>query len=305
MKISVIGGAGFIGCVLLDKLVKEDDEIFVFDNFRKGIKGLKNGILKNKPNNLYVEYGDITNPIDIEEHLIYRKPDCIVLLAGVVGLDDCNDNPEETRQINVDGWKNIGEICYDIPVIAASTGSVYGKLDEVCTESSPTNPCSLYGVTKLEGEKPILDIGGVILRFATAGGVSPNMRFSLLPNTLTYEAVNYGELSIFQPDVRRTFIDIRDFANSFIFSINNYQKMKGEIYNVGDEDNNWTKRQMVEYIKNKTGCSVTYNDDRVDPDLRDYSVNFSKLSKLQFKCEYSVEKMLDNLIDYFEKEERS
>jgi nucleoside-diphosphate-sugar epimerase len=297
MKVLVFGGAGFIGCVLVEKLLELGHIIYVVDNFRKGI----NSIIQYKPNdNLYIEYGDIRDINDVKNHVVNKKPDYVVLLSGIVGLSDCDGNPQETYDVNVTGWENVAKICKDLPVIGVSTGSVYGKIEDgVCTEETPTNACSIYGETKLKGEKPVLDIQGVILRYATAGGKSKNMRYNLLPNELTKDALVKGILSIFQPDVKRTFIDIRDFANSIVFTIKNYDKMKGQIYNVGDEDNNWTKRQLVEYIKEKTRCVVLYNEDREDQDQRNYFCKYDKIKSLGFKCEYSVKDIIDDLLSYY------
>lgn len=297
MKVLVFGGAGFIGCVLVEKLLELEYEVYVVDNFRKGI----DSVIQYQPNNnLYIEYGDIRDINSIETHVLNKHPDFVVLLSGIVGLDDCNNNPVETFDVNVTGWENVAKICDGIPVIGVSTGSVYGKVENgVCTEKTPVNPCSIYGETKLAGEKPILDIDGVILRYATAGGISNNMRLNLITNMLTYEAIVNKHLEIYQGDAKRTFIDIRDFANSIIFSMDNYQKMKGQIYNIGDEKNNWSKKELVEYIKTRTGCTVNYHENNTDPDQRDYFCNYQKINKLNFKCEYSVPDIVDSLLSYF------
>jgi nucleoside-diphosphate-sugar epimerase len=295
MKVVVFGGAGFIGCTLVEKLLDQFFEVYVIDNFRKGIESVASFMPRNR---LDIRYGDIRNIHQIKKQIIEIDPDAIVLASGIVGLDDCNNNPDETKNVNVDGWRNVADSCVGYPIIGLSTGSVYGKLEEVCTEDSPCNPVSLYGTTKLEGEKPILDVGGVIYRYATAGGVSRNMRFNLLTNELTRDAVINRRLDVYQPEVRRTFISIDDFANSIIFAINNHPFMCGKIYNVGDNNNNWTKRQLVEYVQKKTGCGVFYNNDKEDADLRDYEVSYNKINKLGFKCQVSVEKMLDDLIKY-------
>jgi nucleoside-diphosphate-sugar epimerase len=300
MKILVFGGAGFIGCVLVEKLLEDySNEVYVIDNFRKGI----DPILSYMPNNrLDIRHGDIRNIHQIGKQIRQIQPDVIILASGIVGLDDCNNNKAETYDVNVTGWRNVADAALGYPIIGLSTGSVYGKLDEICTEESPCNPVSLYGTTKLEGEKPILDVGGTIYRYATAGGVSRNMRFNLLTNELTRDAVVNKRLDVYQPDVRRTFISIYDFANSIIFAIKNYPFMRGKIYNVGDNDNNWTKRQLVEYVQKRTSCEVYYNEDKVDPDFRDYEVSYRRINEIGFKCKVSVEEMLDDLIAYYANE---
>jgi nucleoside-diphosphate-sugar epimerase len=187
-------------------------------------------------------------------------------------------------------------------VVAASTGSVYGKVvDGLCDEvHTPTEPLSIYGITKLAGERIVTENGGTALRFATCAGVSPSMRLNLMPNQLVYEALTNKCISVFEPDNMRTFIDVRDFTDSLIFFLqarmSAWEGVKYNVYNVGSQGGNLTKGQLAEIIKEKTGCVVNYVNTFTDPDARNYSVNYARLEETGFKVKYTAEDMVDSLI---------
>lgn len=133
-------------------------------------------------------------------------------------------------------------------------------------------------------------------RYATAAGNSNSLRLNLLPNYLAYEAVHKKYISVFQPDAMRTFIDVRDFADSLIFGIEHFRTLKHRIYNVGDEANNWSKREMVNFIQERVGCKVDWNDTRFDNDFRDYAVDYSRIKSEGWRCKYSIGDTLEQLL---------
>lgn len=294
-RVLVWGGAGFIGCVLIRQLLECGFNVLVVDNLRKGGKSLINFI--DHPNFSF-EYGDIRDEKTVERVQSDTNIEAIILLSGIVGLDDCNNNVNESWQVNVDGWKNVAKHSNNIPIVSSSSGSVYGFIEnELCNENTETNPVSLYAKTKLEGEKPILDVGGLVYRYATAGGVSPQIRLNLLPNTLTFEALQKGKLSIYEPDNMRTFIDVKDFGRSLIYGVQNFDVMKSlQLYNVGSETNNCSKRQLVNYIQSVTNCSVEFHDNEKDPDARSYIVDYSRIRSVGFECEFTVEDIVSSLV---------
>lgn len=102
------------------------------------------------------------------------------------------------------------------PGARASTGSVYGRVDEMCTEDRIPTPLTHYGRTKLAGERMALDFGGVSLRFATVIGVSPCMRFDLLVNDFVYQAVHAGWIALYQPGARRSFVDVETWTTPIL-----------------------------------------------------------------------------------------
>jgi nucleoside-diphosphate-sugar epimerase len=293
--ILIIGGAGYIGSLLTKILLDRTNKVLVADNLYKGGDTLFSSIYDN---NFSFQYCDITKEKDVER-LFSREIHGCILLSGLVGLPACEKHPSLAYAVNVDGWKNI--IKYKpkrIPLVAASTGSIYGSIESgLCKEDETIpNPLSVYGKTKLLGEKFVTDNGGIALRFATCAGVSPNMRLNLLPNQLVYEAIINKSLTIFQADFMRTFIDIRDFCESLVFCLKNFKNLKYQVYNVGDEKNNWTKRQLAEFIKNKTGCYVNYTETFEDQDGRNYLVSYDRIHEERFYTSYSMEETIDLLI---------
>ena len=182
-----------------------------------------------------------------------------------------------------------------------STGSNYGKVDKICTEETPLNPTSLYAKTKTVGELEVMKHGKAIAyRFATAFGAAPRLRLDLLVNDLTYLATTQRYMLVYQPEFMRTFIHVRDLVKSFIFGIENVDKMAGEVYNVGSNKLNHSKREVCEMIKEKTGCVVYYNDFDSDKDHRDYEVSYDKISKLGFNVSVTLEEGIDELIKVYQ-----
>ena len=293
--IGIYGVCGFIGSKLLGILLEKGYNVIGFDNLYKSI----DSILDHFGNPRFkFEFCDISKDKDVIKSF-ENKMDGIILLSGIVGLDACDYNISLASKVNDYGWANIAQYKpKNLKIVGASTGSVFGKVtDELCTEDTKCNPLSHYGITKLAGEKHIVNVGGVALRFATAAGVSPKIRLNLLPNYLTHEAIHKQYLSVFQPDAMRTFIDIRDFCDSMIFCLENFDKLKYKIYNVGDEANNWSKRQLVEYIQSKTNCKVDFGDSRIDNDFRDYAVCYDRIHEEGFKCKYKISDTIDQLLE--------
>lgn len=296
--IAIWGGAGFIGCVLIQRLLDRGYNVKVFDNGYKGLKPLLAFINNNK---FSYQQLDITNIEDVKKSYDGSFQDVIVL-SGIVGLKECEDNHNLATQVNDIGWKLLCDNTpKDIRMVAAGTGSSYGAvLNGLCEEdSTPTNPLSHYGITKLAGEKHILDFGGKIFRFATAAGISPNIRYNLLPNELSYLAVKNNLLTIYEAENMRTFIDIRDFADVLIFGLEKYNDLKYQVYNAGDEKNNLSKKEIATYIKSKTGCEIIYHNNCKDVDARNYQVSYKRLNDEGFKCKYHIYDTLDLLINLF------
>ena len=208
-----------------------------------------------------------------------------------------------TQLVNCDATDSLVDMLTpDQLLLFGYTGSNYGKVtDGVCTEETPLNPTSLYAETKTYAEKKAMSHGNTIAyRFATAFGSSPRLRLDLLINELTYLAVTQGYIMIYQPEFMRTFIHVRDLCKSFIFGIENADKMSGEVYNVGSNKLNYSKRDVCEMIKKRTGCVVHYNDFDSDKDHRDYVVSYDKINTLGFDTTLTLEEGIDELIRVYE-----
>jgi nucleoside-diphosphate-sugar epimerase len=168
----------------------------------------------------------------------------------------------------------------------------------ICTEDTPLNPLSIYGKSKTEAEKLVMQReNSTAFRFATAFGVSPRLRLDLLVNDLTYKSLTEGYAVVYESHFMRTFIHVRDIARVFLFSIENKNKMKNNIFNVGSDNMNFSKKDVCEIIKKEVPTSYfNYADVGEDADKRNYQVSYDKIKSLGFKTEISLEEGIRELI---------
>lgn len=314
-KVLVTGGAGYIGSALIPKLLENGNyKVSIIDNLTHNnpnglLTQVQNYSLTQHPNFNQIILGDIR---DIKENesiqRAFRENDTIIHLAALVGAPACKKNKELARSLNLEATLNLLEKAspLDQKFIFASTGSIYGKIDEVCSEDTTPNPISLYGQTKAEADKAVREWGGIAYRFATAFGVAPRLRLDLLPNDLTYTMVDKKSVDIFESHMRRTFIHVRDIADSFIFALKNYEEMKSEAYNIGGEEFNCTKGSLAEKIKGRINQKLGFeptiyyvkDNNFTDPDQRDYEVGYKKVLNVGngFKPKISFDEGIDELI---------
>ena len=296
-KVLITGGAGYIGTELANLLLEQDYDVTIYDTLMYDGSVLI-PLFKNK--NFSFVKGDILDKQKLED--VIKEKDVVIHLAAVVGYFACDKNKRFSTDINVLGTKNVVDcMSEDQLLLFGSTGSNYGKVDGICLETTPLNPSTLYGKTKTQAEELVMNRhkNSIAYRFATAFGVSPRLRMDLLINDLAYKAVTDGCLVIYQSSAMRTFIHVRDMAMSFLFAIINSDKMKGEVYNCGSNDLNYSKKDVCEMIKEKTGCYVHYNDFDYDKDNRDYEVSYDKLQNLGFDVSVTVEEGIDELLSVY------
>jgi nucleoside-diphosphate-sugar epimerase len=294
MKILLTGGAGYIGTTLTPLLLEKGHTVTVFDCL------LFNGAVmlpyfQNK--NFNFIKGDIRDKEALQKACAGQ--DVIVHLAAIVGFPACRENPELSRTTNVEGTKNLANcLSKDQYVLFGSTGSNYGSLvNAICTEKTPLNALSIYGKTKTEAEEILMNnTTCTAYRFATAFGISPRLRLDLLINDFTFQAVRQKYLVVYEANFMRTFIHVRDIARSFLFAIENKEKMKNEVYNVGSDKMNHSKREVCEQIAKKTGAHVHYADVGEDADKRNYVVSYEKLNNLGFDTKITIDEGIDELI---------
>lgn len=291
-KILVIGGAGYVGCILVPMLLKKGYGVHVFDNLMYGQCVLLN-YFKNK--NFDFVKADITDRKEVKKAM--REMDFVVHLAAIVGGPACDMLPERAKQVNHGGTININKARKNRPIIYLSTGSIYGKLDHICTENSPVNPLSLYSKTKHWAEKEVTHNDNyIIFRPATAFGLSPRMRLDLLINDFTYKAIKTNNLVVYERNAKRTFVHVNDFARAIVHAIENFDKMKNNIYNLGSEKLNITKGKVAEKIKTLYDFYLHFAEFGEDPDKRDYSVSYEKLRSKGFNVKMSLEEGIKELI---------
>ena len=293
MRVLVTGGAGYIGCVLVSMLLDAGHHVRVLDSLRKG--GL--GLLPYMPNpRLELVRADVRDADAVRDAL--RDADVIMHLAAIVGYPACRKDPWLARETNVDGTLNI--IRHRSPgqlVLFPSSLSNYGtETGGVCTEDMEPKPITLYGHTKLEAEKRLLEAGNVVVfRPATAFGLSPQMRLDLLFNEFVYKALKDKYLAVYEPHFMRAFIHVHDFARAFVFAIENNGRMVDQIYNLGSESLNLSKGELAQRIREKIEFVLHISEVGEDPDKRNYKVAFSKLRSLGFEVEVDVEQGIEEL----------
>ena len=179
-----------------------------------------------------------------------------------------------------------------------NSGYGIGQKDIFCTEDTPLNPISVYGVTKVEAEKYVLSRSeSITFRLATVFGMSPRMRLDLLVNDFVYRAYNDRTLVIFEGHFKRNYIHIQDVANAFIHALKNFETMKQNAYNVGLEDANLSKIELAKEIK-KHLPNFEYLEAPIgeDPDKRDYIVSNQKILRTGFKMDWSLSRGIQELI---------
>lgn len=296
MKILVTGAAGYIGSVLVPELLRDGHEVIAIDNFMYNQTSLLDCCYDKR---LTVIRGDARDKGLISECL--NETDAIFPLACLTGAPLCDRYPLEARTIIVDAIKMILDLRSKNQVIVyPTTNSGYGigQKDAFCTEETPLKPVSLYGKLKVEIEKVLLDAGNsVTLRLATAFGISPRMRLDLLVNDFTYRAVNDRFLMLFEPHFKRNYIHVRDAVKAFIYTLDNFDAMKGEPYNVGLSNANLSKWELCEEIK-KQVPDFHFAEGKVgrDPDKRDYIVSNEKIEKTGFRPDVSLREGIAELI---------
>jgi len=295
MKVAITGGAGYIGCRLSEQLLNNGHEVVCIDWLKYGVQPILN-ILDRKGFHLYKM--DICSP-DIFS--ILEDCDAVIHLAGIVGYPACQAEPDIAYRINVEGTQNVINASKGKKFVYASTGSVYGELGKTCDETCETNPISTYSVYKLAGERMLEETDAVILRPATAFGVSNRLRQDLLVNDFTYKAIAEKELVLFEGHFKRTFISINDLARSFRWGIERFDDMKGQVWNVGDERLNHTKLDIANIIKSKVDYRLEVNTDLAhDQDGRNYFVDYTKIRKLGFEAKETLEDGIDNLVKLYQ-----
>lgn len=293
-KILITGGAGFIGSVLTPLLLEKGFKVTVYDSLLYGGSSLLHFI--SDKNFAFVK-GDIRDKEALSKAI--NKNDTIIHLAAIVGLPACNKDKKLAHSTNVNGTEDVvNSISPDQLLIHASTVSIYGASPgSVCDENSSLNPISCYGKTKTEAEKIVLDFqNSVCLRFATAFGVSPRIRLDLLINDFVYQAYINKFLILFEKSYKRTFAHVQDIASSILFTIQNHEKMKNSIFNVGDNSNNYSKEEIALKIKDRLDYYLHFADIDGDEDKRNYSVSYKKINSLGFNAIKTVNEGIDELI---------
>ena len=298
-NILVTGGAGYLGSTMVPELLAKGHKVTVIDNFMYGQNSLAH--VCHNPN-FSVVRGDVR--IESVVLPLIKKADIIIPLAAYVGAPLCARDPIGASSTNHDALmmmlKNVSK---HQRILMPTTNSAYGSGDEnnFCTEESPLRPMSLYAIEKVKVEKELMQHpNSISFRLATVFGMSPRMRIDLLVNDFTYRAVHDRFVVLFESSFKRNYIHVRDIARVFIHGIENYEKMNGQIYNVGLSEANVSKKELCEAIQ-KQVPDFTFIDAPIgkDPDQRNYIVSNEKIEATGYKPQVSLDAGIRELIKGF------
>lgn len=282
--ILVTGGAGYIGSILVRRLLAQGERVRVVDRMLHGNHGLAE---LGGEENLEILSHDLRDPRVHEGALDGVRR--VIHLAAIVGDKACAQDEDLAVQTN---WtatvalarsaaaRGIGRFVF------ASTCSVYGEgRDEVLTEDSTVRPLSLYAETRWHAEQGLLELAGregfhpILLRFGTVYGLSPRMRFDLVVNLLTLRAVRTGQVSIFGGGQWRPFVHVDDIVRALIMALSEPLPEGAPILNVGDNLENYQLRDLKEEIEARIpGTRVAIVPEATDP--RTYRVSFDRIERL-------------------------
>jgi nucleoside-diphosphate-sugar epimerase len=290
--ILVTGGAGYIGSLLTAELLRSGYRVTVVDSLLYSGESLL-GFFAH-PSFHFVK-ADVTEPGAVRAALPrdWPKPEAVVHLAAIVGFPACQAVGKQAAwKYNVEATKKVFEQAAGLGsgrFIFTSTYSNYGLSTDgkPVVEDSPLNPQSLYAETKIAAEEYLLaqkDAGPapLIFRLATLYGISPRTRFDLIVNQFVLDAYTRRELIIYQRGYSRSFIHVRDVVRGIILGLEaRREKVNGQVYNLGADDGNYTKDEIVGLvIKRLPETFVAYKDLTFGGDMRDLTVSFEKIRRV-------------------------
>jgi nucleoside-diphosphate-sugar epimerase len=300
----VVGGAGYVGSVLTRALLAEGAAVRVLDSLLYA-NGDSLAELEGEGRYSFVQ-GDVRSSDDVSGALDGITD--VVLLASLVGDPVCKGNPELARETNLGGARTVLEAAGGASVerlVFASTCSNYGLRPDnsPAVEEDDLHPLSLYAETKVEMEREILGrewpFAPTVLRLATAFGLSPRMRFDLTVSEFTRELVLGNALEVYDPDTWRPYCDVADISTAIGVVLGaDPGEVAGEVFNVGGDEGNYTKRMIVEAaleaLDGKGEVVWTEGGD----DARNYRVSFAKIrDRLGFEPEHTVPGSIAALVD--------
>jgi nucleoside-diphosphate-sugar epimerase len=288
----ITGGAGYIGSMLTAELLRANYKVTMLDTLLFGGESILSFI--NHPNFHFIK-SDVTEPRAVRDAVKkgWQKPDAVIHLAGIVGFPACQAVGRQVAwKYNVETTKTVYGQASDLGVermVFASTYSNYGMSPDgkPVTEETPLNPQSLYAETKIAAEEYLLSqkdatCSPLLFRFATLYGISPRTRFDLIVNQFVLEAFTKRELIIYQRGYSRSFVHIRDVVRGVMMGLEaEREKIHGQVFNLGTENGNYSKNEIVNFILRRMPETVVeYKDLTFGGDMRDITVSFEKIKRV-------------------------
>ncbi len=284
-KIIITGGAGYIGCHVVEELLKSNYLVTVIDRLSFDANSL-NSVKDHK--NLTIIKEDLRNLTNLEAHL--NNAEAVVHLAALVGEAACKISETDTISTNYDATIKLCDLARKNKVkkfIFMSTASSYGVQDtsEIANEETKLNPVSLYAKTKIDCENDLLkkfsdDIEITIFRPSTVYGHSSRMRFDLILNHLVLDAFLKKEIKVFGPEMVRPLMWVGEPARVYKKVIESQDsKFRSQIFNMGYDKENYKKIDIAKLVQSKFFPNINMDIIDKDKDLRSYRLDFSKMKK--------------------------
>jgi len=305
MKIFVTGHMGYIGSILSDALLENNFQVTGCDAGYFPQNFIKQN--NHQVENLRKDIRDITKE-DLEGHSV------VVHLAALSNDSLTDMDSYSANEINLSAAVNLAKLAKKAGVerfIFSSSCSVYGVSNSTVNENSLLSPISTYAKLKAVAEEKILKLkddvfSPVILRNATVYGISPSFRLDLVVNNLTASAHSTGIVKMLSKGTSwRPLIHVRDVVKAFIKVINaSKEKVAGEIFNVGINEENYTVRQIAQQVNEMIpGSRIEYAKNAAT-DPRSYKVDFSKIrNKIGFKADWNLKDGINEISSHLKKKD--
>jgi len=302
MNVLVTGGAGYVGAVLVPKLLNKGRNVKVIDLYMYGDDVLSSA--RTCPRLTEIK-GDIRDTDLLEREI--PGTDAIIHLACISNDPSYELDPDLGRSINFDAFGPLVAIAKRSKVrrfIYASSSSVYGVKDEPeVTEDLSLEPLTDYARYKAKCEEILLkeasdDFEVVVIRPATICGYSPRMRLDLTVNLLTNHAVNKGKITVLGGDQKRPNLHVADMTDLYVLLLDlPKERIQGKVFNAGCQ--NYTVREIAKVVQNVVGPEIPIETTATD-DIRSYHVSSRKIrEELGFEPRHTVEEAIMGLRDAF------
>jgi len=297
-RVLVTGGLGYLGSIVCEHLLDAGHEVTALDNLMYGRpeQGLYH--LCANPRFDFIK-GDVRDEALMAKAL--GRADVIIHLAAIVGAGACDRDPALATSVNLRAVLSLNRLrSRQQLVIFPNTNSGYGTTAGTthCTEETPLLPISLYGKTKVEAERALLDSpNAVTLRLATVFGMSPRLRLDLLVNHFVYAAFTDGYIVIFEKDFKRNFVHVRDVADCMLHVLAHREQMVGRPHNLGLDTANLSKEELAIKVKKYLPeFYIHFAAIGQDPDKRNYIVSSRRLREAGFEARRTLDDGICELI---------
>jgi nucleoside-diphosphate-sugar epimerase len=302
VKVFVTGSSGYVGRILVKQLIKQNFDVTGCD---VGYFPENFGDPENKITTIQKDIRDL-----IEDDLFGY--DAVLHLAALSNDPLGELNAQLTHQINFSSTVNLAKIARKNNIsnfVFSSSCSTYGMNEDTVNEKSKLAPITEYAKTKVNAEKEILSLESenfhpTILRNATVYGISPNLRLDLVVNNLTASALTSGHVKLLSDGTSwRPLLHVEDMANAFVSVIKaSVKDISGKIFNVGNNNDNYTVRQIAQYVQKIVPDSeVTFAEDASN-DSRSYKVDFTKIhDELGYQTNWNLKDGIQDIYDQMKK----